>query len=191
MDFFGDSTGLYFYSAVFQGNMALLGLLGVIAVFKLQNLASREDRLEDTLWSRLESNPDTPAAHAAERFLSTIKAFFSHVLELEQRQPDSLAQRDKFVLDAVGRMKDIRGAWNHLQIERKTVMRKLWFPLITSFVVIVLSLLLLIVSKGIHQDCITERFFFILTILLQVVVILSMVWYFWQTDETSRDSSRR
>ncbi|MBI5060344.1 hypothetical protein HZB60_11260 [candidate division KSB1 bacterium] len=34
--FFSESTGLYFYSALFQGNMALLGVLAVFLVFRLQ-----------------------------------------------------------------------------------------------------------------------------------------------------------
>lgn len=33
-----DYIGLYFFSAVFQGNMALLGLLGVFVVFKRQEI---------------------------------------------------------------------------------------------------------------------------------------------------------
>lgn len=37
MDFIPDtSVSLYFYSAIFQGNMALLGLVGVFVVFRLQ-----------------------------------------------------------------------------------------------------------------------------------------------------------
>jgi hypothetical protein len=38
-DMFGDNTGFYFYSSVFQGNMALLALVGVFAVYKLQQLS--------------------------------------------------------------------------------------------------------------------------------------------------------
>ena len=46
MDIFGESTGLYFYSAVFQGNMALLALVGVFAVFRLQQYQSVLDRFD-------------------------------------------------------------------------------------------------------------------------------------------------
>lgn len=41
---FSDSTGLYFYSAVFQGNMALLALLGVFVVYRLQTHQQFVDR---------------------------------------------------------------------------------------------------------------------------------------------------
>jgi hypothetical protein len=34
----GEYTGLYFYSSVFQGNMALLALVGVFAIYKLQQI---------------------------------------------------------------------------------------------------------------------------------------------------------
>jgi hypothetical protein len=33
-----DYIGLYFYSAVFQGNMALIAIFGVFLVFRLQSL---------------------------------------------------------------------------------------------------------------------------------------------------------
>ena len=40
MIIFTESTSLYFYSAVFQGNMALLALLGVFVIFKLQQISA-------------------------------------------------------------------------------------------------------------------------------------------------------
>jgi hypothetical protein len=42
MHIFSESTGLYFYSAVFQGNMALLALSGIFAVFRLQQIHSQQ-----------------------------------------------------------------------------------------------------------------------------------------------------
>jgi len=38
---FGDYASLYFYSALFQGNMALLGLGGVFVVYRLQVLSNQ------------------------------------------------------------------------------------------------------------------------------------------------------
>jgi hypothetical protein len=47
--FFSESTGLYFYSAVFQGNMALLALVGVFAVFRIQQLTNRKNGLMESI----------------------------------------------------------------------------------------------------------------------------------------------
>ncbi|MBN1352601.1 hypothetical protein JXJ21_24650 [candidate division KSB1 bacterium] len=48
-DLFGENTGLYFFSAVFQGNMALLALIGVFIVFKIQQLNSSISQINDLI----------------------------------------------------------------------------------------------------------------------------------------------
>ena len=48
-DLFGETTGLYFFSAVFQGNMALLALVGVLIVFKIQQLNSSISQINDLI----------------------------------------------------------------------------------------------------------------------------------------------
>jgi hypothetical protein len=40
MSVFNDNVGLYFFSAILQGNMALFALVGVFVVFKYQHVAS-------------------------------------------------------------------------------------------------------------------------------------------------------
>lgn len=54
-NFFSDSTGLYFYSAVFQGNMALLALLGVFIVLRFQRFESIRDDVDSFYLSAMKS----------------------------------------------------------------------------------------------------------------------------------------
>jgi len=53
--FFGQYTGVYFYSTVFQGDMAMVGLIGLFVVFKLQRLIDLQHSCEDRIFSRLDS----------------------------------------------------------------------------------------------------------------------------------------
>lgn len=65
--FFGDNTALYFYSAVFQGNMALIALAGIFATFVLQQNLQRLNSNGEKLISFVAER--TTYNHLARRWL--------------------------------------------------------------------------------------------------------------------------
>ncbi|MCI0691130.1 hypothetical protein L0337_03880 [candidate division KSB1 bacterium] len=46
---FSDSTGLYFYSALVQANAAILSIVGVFTIFKIQSIQSSIDLVKNIL----------------------------------------------------------------------------------------------------------------------------------------------
>lgn len=54
---FSDSTGLYFYSALVQANAAILSIVGVFIIFRLQSLQSSIDRAVRALLSDTRTTP--------------------------------------------------------------------------------------------------------------------------------------
>ncbi len=55
--YFSDQyTALYFFSAIFQGNMALIGILGVFIVFKLQKFSQDETIVYEQLKDIVRNN---------------------------------------------------------------------------------------------------------------------------------------
>lgn len=53
--FFSESTSLYFYSALLQGNAAMISLVGVFYIFKKQELKSYFSRKEKIITDYLKS----------------------------------------------------------------------------------------------------------------------------------------
>jgi hypothetical protein len=45
----GENTGLYLYSAILQANMALLALLGVFIIFRLERIDDFLQRIDDRI----------------------------------------------------------------------------------------------------------------------------------------------
>src|ERR1043166_5016048 len=60
MPVLNDNVGLYFYSTVFQGNMALAALTGVFVIYRLDNLSrdirDRENWIIDFISSRIHTH---------------------------------------------------------------------------------------------------------------------------------------
>ena len=157
--FFGDNTALYFYSAVFQGNMALIALAGIFAIFVLQqNL------------QRLNSNGENLINFVIEQTTNTFRA--TQWLHSWFVDPDRLLDRIIFIQDGgmKGKERDIVESVNliksfndqaeylrikSLRINIKNNNLRIVSTLKTPFnwilSVIILSLLLLSSANYIHK----------------------------------------
>jgi hypothetical protein len=49
MDFFSDSSSLYFYGALVQANAAILSIIGIFVVFRIQSVRSSVDAVRSVL----------------------------------------------------------------------------------------------------------------------------------------------
>ena len=47
--FFSENTGLYFFSALLQANAAILAIVGVFMIFRLQSYQSEKMRIEEKI----------------------------------------------------------------------------------------------------------------------------------------------
>ncbi|MDD5087921.1 MAG: hypothetical protein PHI18_03865 [bacterium] len=155
VDFFGENTGLYFYSAVFQGNMALLGLLGVIVVFKLQHLSGWIDNIDEAIilyaQDKLEENRLVTGhiplacynAHDLRKFLGKISKDEKNYSVEIRASARHLLEGDAFV----GQMLNTR---KNAVSMRATTVRKATIPFILTGLAACLSLGLLMLSHQVH-----------------------------------------
>jgi hypothetical protein len=163
--FFGQSTGLYFYSSVFQGNMALLGVLAVFIVFRYQQIKNEINELRPLLdkmrRARLKAWEDAVLAENAKQSAQSISNLKTNA-EMVERQYE----------EAERRMSSLSGT-------RIVLFSGFWVPSCLTAFVIAVSLVLLVFSNGIHNcnsACLIEPVLFGVVISLNFVALyLSMM----------------
>jgi hypothetical protein len=179
--FFGPNTGIYFYSTIFQGDMALVGLIGLFVVFKLQRLIDLQHSCEDRILSRLDSLVETGAiTHRHELFGTPIpmhKRVLEHIRNESKpgapdyEDADSILDNAELnhlhaVIEGTFKVKDA--------IERAVMPAIRW-----SGIVIVLSLVLMPLANETHRLSPTtlslEALSFVIMIVLNIWA-LKKVW---------------
>ncbi len=176
MDIFGDFTGLYFYSTIVQGNMALLGLAALFAVFRLQVLYELRGEANNKIVSFVkefffEERGGLPRwlhAHAwnADELVHALKGFKEGDKEADyQRAQEILADRH-FTQLLVEK--------SFLEMFQKEVTTGLRKPLLLTVSVTAFSLVLLPFSAAIHRLRIFgEGGLFVIVILLNIIALIS------------------
>ena len=171
MNFIHDSyVGLYFFSAVFQGNMALLAIVGVFAVFKYQSLQntlqSIEGRLTDFVHDYIKHFIPGEQLYLD---YSTLQSLTSSLDTLAKKYP---SQAD--VADYVRHL-DKLPFYSRSLVQRAQVVamitdisKSVRKPLIATLTVVIISLGLLPISQSIHA---TDPFILEEGIIIAVVLI--------------------
>lgn len=158
-------TSFYFYSSVFQGNMALLAFAAIFVVYKIQLLNNEIQLADQAIAERLNewySRENIPMSHETSMLLIDLDA-------LESVHMDTLDQRLKeFCESNTFRTWHIRR--HALRVNISAVKRSLSQPLYWILSVIFSSLVLLPLSSLIH----TEPWYFEWSLVL-VVIVLNVV----------------
>jgi hypothetical protein len=168
--FFGESTGLYFYSAVFQGNMALLALVGVFVVFKLQYISWRKQALEEIItfyYNAAHESANVPIVHDKPR---SIEEMEQKEHELKITNPNSATRPHEIstLLIYLDRLKPKFDERRMLISKITEFIAQFYRPFFWTLTVIGLSLILLIFAHAIHNCVMLEIVFFVVTILTNI-----------------------
>lgn len=184
--FFGESTGLYFYSAVFQGNMALLGLLAVFYAFFYQQLKAKTGYFENKIcetsdFIRQSLLNETGSLRGAsdrdiKRFFSALENNLSVGTMLEREAITSALRNYRTQVVPYMQLR------NHFQGRLNTLPNSILLPFVLTAVVIVLSLASLLLVHFIHVRCsFIELVLFLLTILIDLCALFLNSRFFYKT----------
>jgi hypothetical protein len=128
---FTDATGLYLYSALLQANAALLALIGLYIVFRLQSINSRIDSLKSSLFAE------------GTQFGGDAVRFDSMTLERKVKWIDKLGKDNSWI-----KLTYLR--WLDLYLISKQFKRGVIIPTLLIGVAICLNALFLFRSSSLH-----------------------------------------
>ncbi len=159
MDFLGENTGLYFFSAVFQGNMALLALVGVFAVFKIQQLNSSLQQhneyliktIQDRLSFELHDGYTMPFPCQIVNDIPDISAALQQVIS-KHGTKELIGLAAKSLQTDEGTKKMLEKSQNLANMKKK-IKADMKKPIISTLSVAVFSLVWLPFVHGIHFAC--------------------------------------
>jgi len=153
---FSENTGLYFFSALIQANAAIFSIIGVFYIFRLQSIQSAISDIFNALY-----NENINIREYAEQFKnknSDDKKLFVNKLSVE----DPISNYYK--------------NWLEYELEQNDIKDKIKNPLITTVILIVLQIIFLIISNGIHSSGIWfESISYLLIGLFQIYVLVIVV----------------
>lgn len=186
MHYLSNSSGLYFYSAVIQGNMALLALIGVFIVFKLQKIANDLDRLNSriiefvaiyvdltSLFGKTTSLPMDQEVETLPLILNRLITDKNQSILVHNQVND--IQRSKKYLQLYEKRKFLNGM--KLKIRQRMKVPFLW-----TLSVIVISLIFISLSHALHNYSeILELICMVCTILINVYALNLNTEFIWLT----------
>lgn len=171
-------VGLYFYSAVFQGNMALLALLGVFAIFRIQVIENRLSNLEAQLSQFIKDYIDRLMRGSDEHLDFTD---MNKLRESVEKLPEKFDQQPyiSFAISLTKLPFYINGFAERKALFDKisTVTKHIKTPLFLTLFVIVLSLILLPLAYSINTRFIhpVEECAILVMILINIFTLISSI----------------
>jgi hypothetical protein len=176
---FSDSTSLYFYSAVFQGNMALLAIIGVFVVFKIQQMTSNLiekdkiilDYIQNSFKGMIQEGKHLPEIPINYKDIGTLKTALNNIVS-GSKFNDSIKSRTKELLNDSELNKRFEER-KIIQVERIEVINRMKFPFIMILIVIIFSLIFLPLSNTVHHSF--SRFEFYPICVLIIINIISLI----------------
>lgn len=182
MCYIGDSTGLYFYSAVFQGNMALLAFVGVFVVFRLQALSNHllnlDSRIMDYVLNVFRLRHTQPVPLRV-RNAGEVRIALQDIAAWRATNPANahFAQTAED-LRADWWLEETVGIYQRLLQQRGQIARGWIIPAIAIALVCFLSQYLLTVADGIHKYCpCSEAVLFGVVIVLNITAVVLTIVY--------------
>jgi hypothetical protein len=164
-------TSFYFYSSVFQGNMALLAFAAVFVVHKIQLLNSEIQMADQALAERLNdwyNRDNVPMSHETSVLLIDLDALeLSHSHSLDPKLKE-FSESNTFRTWHLRR--------HALRLNISAVRKSLKEPLYWTLSIIILSMILLPLSSEIHSESwYLEWSLFLITVVLNVVSLTKSV----------------
>ncbi|MBK7379640.1 MAG: hypothetical protein IPJ03_11635 [Ignavibacteriales bacterium] len=153
---FSENTGLYFFSSLIQANAAILSIIGVFYIFRLQSIQVAISNIFNALFYE-----NITIREGAEDFKNK-----------------SLDDKKTYVsrLTAHDHISNSYRNWLEYEIEQNDIKERIKNPLITITVLIILQVIFLIISNGIHSLGIwSEIITYLIVGLFQIYVLVIVV----------------
>ena len=153
---FSNYTGSYLFSALIQANAAIFSIIGVFYIFRLQSIQSAISNIFNALY-----NENISIRQKAEEFNhKNIDEKKTYAERLSGDNPISKNYRD----------------WLEYELEKNDLRDKIRNPLFTIVILIILQIIFLIISNGIHSlGNWFETISYILIGLYQIYVLVVVV----------------
>lgn len=161
---FSDSTSLYFYSAILQGNAALVTLVAMFLVYRKQYLDSVFDRIEKIMINHLQSTVKISVN------FGDIFAFEKYDEKYCQNLSDETKTKLKKVLENsswVARFEELKS----VDIQRKTLWSSALPPIRLIFIILGASVIMLPLSDQIHGFARMEALSFVVYVLAELFTL--------------------
>jgi len=150
-----EYVGLYFYSTMFQGNMALLALLGVFVVFKRQELLNELQGKDFAIFSFFQNYLDSRSMTGRHVPFNYRDVGDLPNLILDMSNGINVSPNIQEVAKNLHNDPNFRARFDErarIITQRNTVVDLLWFPFGSILLVIILSLILLPLAHFIHTN---------------------------------------
>lgn len=177
MNYLNDSVSLYFYSAVFQGNMAVLALIGVFVVFRLQQLANQLQSKEIVILNYIQGRFDTIRQGGVPINYDKVTDIINELEMIANNATgvaygDHIQQRAKEISEEEGLLRRLE-EYSSLSDEILGIKRKWKFPFILILCVILLALIFLAIAFWVHTNYpFYEMLLIAFTILLNIFALV-------------------
>jgi len=161
MEFFSDSTGLYLFSALLQANGAIIAIIGVFGIFRIQNLYQRIDYIKQIITQ--------PVRHISYRGMSPF--------DVDKFEDMTVNSKEKECKNHIN-SKRLLESW--ILTEKKILVLK---PIIINSTVwlslgVIVNALCLIFSNPIHKiqyvECIVFGVIFVYQIILMIIIFVNI-----------------
>jgi hypothetical protein len=156
MNLFNDYTALYFFSAAFQGNIALLALSGLFVTYRLQMLRTQSDNIAASIATHVSAfftRADRPIPNhilAAFANLDVLKQFIDDEWKKAQKGTTQAAILNDIRRDF--KLSHLLHLWKSLSDSQYNIRTKFQKPLVKTTVAVIAALVLLPLSSQIHTS---------------------------------------
>jgi hypothetical protein len=160
---FSENTGLYLYSALLQANAAILALIGVYIIFKIQSLKSEIEIVKNYIVHNT-NGATAPKKYYFKFDLGNLNDKKKLWDEIKRQNLDKKDPYSKF------------GQWYHIESNIEFISGSVKFPSIVLAISILLNAILIIFAYSIHnQHPLREFYVFGISIIFQAYILYLVV----------------
>lgn len=159
--YFSENTGLYFYSALLQANAAILSIVGVFFIFRIQQLKSEIDSIKD---------------YVSFRFQNDARKYYHefNLANLEEKNEiiERYKKKNYIESDPYHKLPD----WYTRELELKKIIGSIKAPTIILAFSILMNTVFLLFAENFHKSSYSIEFSaFLFTLLLEIFVLIFVV----------------
>jgi len=173
----GDSTALYFYSAVFQGNMALVALTGVFVIYRLSVLSGMKRYISASIVGIVERDLGEWIKQG------TVPALYTAIESIKEELEKLGAEGKKWSEKAKDLLSDrtftaLVKEYDELTEHENQIKRRMLLPLALTLAVVIVSLILLPLARVVHDGCACAELMMLAgTVVLNILALATSAWF--------------
>jgi hypothetical protein len=175
---FSEYASFYFYSALFQGNAALITFTAMFVIFKRQTLDNKFYQITKIIVDYFKSVTRANVNYGdifSLKFLSNES--IKHLEKSSQERIKELRKSD----DWKSRFVELEQINNH----KNSLWKNAFPPIFSMLIILIISIILLPFSYNIHQSIIMELFLVMMSISLEIISLLLLFNFIKKTIDYS------